>query len=94
MSEKVYIIPPNRTRYLARSQRTTGNDVNGWPAQSDTADQLHAIQTAIDSLEKAGVSKDDVSLQGLRTHYDAVDPLFRQQQQEDPGRMGRQTSLL
>ena len=72
MSEKVYIIPPNRTRYLSEISENNRNYDVWVQAQSDTADQLYAIQTAIDSLEKAGVSKDDVSLQGLRTHYDAV----------------------
>jgi methylmalonyl-CoA mutase len=57
MSEKVFVIPPNRTRYLSEiseSNRTYDQWVN---EQSETVQKLYAVQKTIDAISDASVKK-------------------------------------
>jgi methylmalonyl-CoA mutase len=52
MSEKVFVIPPNRTRYLSEiseSNRTYDQWVN---EQSETVQKLYAVQKTIDAISE------------------------------------------
>ena len=52
LSEKIYIIPPNRTRYLAEIADTVRN-YNRWTEdQADVAQKLYSLQTSLDSLSE------------------------------------------
>jgi methylmalonyl-CoA mutase len=52
MSEKIYVIPPNRTRYLSEITENNRN-YNAWvEKQSQVAEKLYAMRTTIDSLSK------------------------------------------
>ena len=52
MSEKIFIIPPNRTRYLSEISDTIRN-YNDWTEkQSDVAQKLYAIKETIAELKK------------------------------------------
>ena len=54
MAEKVYIIPPKRTRYLSEIADTI-RTYNQWvDAQCETAQNLFAIKKTIQTLEKSG----------------------------------------
>lgn len=57
MSEKIFVIPPNRTRYL--SEITENNrQYDQWVnAQGETAQKLFAIQKTIDSVSDAALKK-------------------------------------
>jgi len=57
MSEKIFVIPPNRTRYL--SEITENNrQYDQWvDAQGETAQKLFAIQKTIDSVSDAALKK-------------------------------------
>ena len=57
MSEKIYIIPPSRTRYLSEiSENNRGYDK--WVAQqADVADRLYAIHRSIETIESEEIRK-------------------------------------
>ncbi|HZX75072.1 MAG TPA: methylmalonyl-CoA mutase family protein, partial [Cyclobacteriaceae bacterium] len=67
MSEKVFVIPPNRTRYLSEiSENNRGYDT--WVnEQSETAQKLFGIQKSIDSLKE---NKDIVKV--LQAEFDRL----------------------
>jgi len=56
-SEKVYIIPPNRTRYLSEIAETV-RGYNTWAEeQSDVANKLFGLKQAVDAIEDADAKK-------------------------------------
>ena len=73
MSEKVYIIPPNRTRYLSEiSENNRGYDQ--WVAkQAEIADKLYRLQGALNELDASAKSEDaTLALTQLRASYDRI----------------------
>ena len=57
MSEKIFIIPPKRTRYLSEISETIREYDNWSNQQAQTAQQLYSIQNTIDTVNQSG-SKD------------------------------------
>ncbi len=57
MSEKVYVIPPHRTRYLSEISENNRKYDEWTNAQADTAQKLYAIQTSIDAIADAETKK-------------------------------------
>ncbi|GAB3223908.1 methylmalonyl-CoA mutase family protein [Hymenobacter seoulensis] len=53
-SEKIYIIPPHRTRYLSEIAETNRQYDQWVQKQSDTAQQLYGIQQAIGAVHSLG----------------------------------------
>jgi isobutyryl-CoA mutase len=51
MSEKIYIIPPQRTRYLSEIAETNRTYDRWVLEQSDIADKLYAVQKALEQME-------------------------------------------
>ena len=51
ISEKIYIIPPNRTRYLSEISETARNYNNWSEAQAKVAQKLYAFRETISSLK-------------------------------------------
>jgi len=75
MSEKIYVIPPNRTRYLSEISESNRN-YDAWvDAQADAAEKLFAIDKTINTL---GDENPDI-IKVLRATFDQVklslDPL-------------------
>jgi methylmalonyl-CoA mutase len=73
MSEKVYIIPPNRTRYLSEiSESNRGYDQ--WvDKQAEIADKLYRMQGALAELENMSSSDDSaLALKHLQASYDRI----------------------
>jgi methylmalonyl-CoA mutase len=66
MSEKIYIIPPQRTRYLSEiSENNRGYDK--WVAQqAEVADRLYAVHRSIESIESEEIKK------VLRAEFDRI----------------------
>jgi isobutyryl-CoA mutase len=50
MSEKIYIIPPNRTRYLSEISEASRNNDQWAEAQGEIAGRLQGVRTTIDLL--------------------------------------------
>lgn len=60
MSEKIFIIPPNRTRYLSEISETIRN-YNHWSdKQADVAERLYSIKKTIEEIKNSD-TEDDVS---------------------------------
>jgi len=70
MSEKIYIIPPNRTRYL--SEITENNrKYDKWAKdQSKVAQQLHSITNTINTLRATKVEDKDRLIKTLQEVYE------------------------
>ena len=70
MSEKVYIIPPARTRYLSEISENN-RKYNAWALkQSDIAEKLYAINTTIHSLSKGEDS--EMVTKVLQAEFDRI----------------------
>jgi methylmalonyl-CoA mutase len=71
MSEKVYIIPPERTRYLSEITETIRNYNRRVEEQADIAQKLYSIEESRNALEQddiSGVPKEELKKQ-LETLY-------------------------
>lgn len=69
MSEKIYIIPPNRTRYLSEiSENNRGYD-NWAKKQSEVAQKLFGIQKTIDTLQATDADDKDRLIKTLQEVY-------------------------
>jgi methylmalonyl-CoA mutase len=70
MSEKIFVIPPNRTRYLSEiSEGNRGYDI--WAEkQSEVADKLYGIQKSIETIEASDFEDKDRLIKGLKAAYE------------------------
>ncbi len=70
MSEKVYVIPPNRTRYLSEISESN-RSYNQWVKdQSEVAQKLFAIQKSIDTIKESSLEDKDRIIKGLEAQYE------------------------
>ena len=72
MSEKIYIIPPERTRYLSEiseNNRKYDEDVN---QQSAIAQKMYALQMSIKSIEDSVMEDKDRLIKGLNEAYETL----------------------
>ncbi|MBS1638128.1 MAG: methylmalonyl-CoA mutase family protein [Bacteroidetes bacterium] len=72
MSEKIYIIPPNRTRYLSEISETSRNYDKWAYAQSEVADKLYGIRKTIESLKTSKLDDKDRIVKTLEEEYQRV----------------------
>lgn len=72
MSEKIFVIPPARTRYLSEiSENNRGYDK--WVGEQVTvADQLYGIQKSMEAVQVTQVEDKDRLLKGLEETFEAV----------------------
>lgn len=68
MSEKIYVIPPNRTRYLSEISENNRKYDTWVHDQQTVAQQLYAIQTTLDTLK--GTQPDIAKV--LQAEYDRI----------------------
>jgi methylmalonyl-CoA mutase len=72
MSEKVFIIPPKRTRYLSEIADAI-RDYNGWTdKQKHIAQNLYGIQKSIDTIGSTNVDDKDRLIKQLQEVYQSV----------------------
>jgi methylmalonyl-CoA mutase len=72
MSEKIFIIPPKRARYLseiAESNRAYDNWVD---AQVEVAEKLYGLHTSIETLKNSEIEDKDRLVKGLQETYEQV----------------------
>ena len=73
-SEKRYIIPPNRTRYLSEISETCRNYDTWVEKQSTIARQLFSIKNTIESLNNQLFLENKAEiLRGVKTHYSEIE---------------------
>ncbi len=71
-SEKIYIIPPDRTRYLAEIVEAN-HDYNVWVAeQVSIAQKMYQLKGTIDILEKEKKEDGVQTLKDLYNHYEEI----------------------
>ena len=69
MSEKIFIIPPGRTRYLSEISENN-RKYDGWvSAQAEVAQQLYSIKKSIEALKRSKVEDKDRIIKGLEEAY-------------------------
>jgi len=73
MADKIFIIPPNRTRYLSEIAETVRN-YNKWAEkQAEVAQRLHSIQETIKILKGGNAANEDVK-SALEEEYKKIEP--------------------
>ena len=76
MSEKIYVIPPERTRYLSEiseNNRAYDKWVND---QVEVADQLFGLDKSIETLRNSTIEDKDRLIKGLQEAYEKVNLEF------------------
>lgn len=69
MSEKVYIIPPHRTRYLSEISENNRKYDQWVKDQADVAQKLFGIEKAIEALQEVDVNAKEQAVSTLRSAY-------------------------
>ncbi len=73
-SEKIYIIPPNRTRYLSEISEGIRQYDRWVEQQSELARKLFGLKTAIATIEKQeGLDQKEIVLNGLQKTYEETE---------------------
>ena len=72
MSEKIFIIPPKRTRYLSEISETI-RDYDGWVfKQKEIAQKLYSLRKSIATLQESEVGNKEALIQQLEEVYQTV----------------------
>lgn len=72
MSEKIFVIPPNRTRYLSEISETN-RSYDEWALnQADVADKLYGLHTSMTTLKNSTIADRDRLIKGLQETYEQV----------------------
>ncbi len=70
VADKIFIIPPHRTRYLSEISETVRN-YNAWSeAQSEVAQKLYGIQQALEVVEASDAPDKGSLVEGLKKQYE------------------------
>ena len=69
MSEKIYIIPPNRTRYLSEITENNRNYDKWVKKQSEIAQKLFGLRKTIDTLQESKIEDKDRLIKQLEEVY-------------------------
>ncbi len=70
MSEKIYVIPPERTRYLSEISENNRAYDKWVEQQVDVADKLYGYQKSIDTLESSDLEDKDRLIKGLQEAFE------------------------
>ena len=72
MSEKIFVIPPKRTRYLSEiSENNRAYDETSM-TQSEVADKLYGIHRSIETLQETDVEDKDRLIKGLQESFEKI----------------------
>ncbi|MDX1627962.1 MAG: methylmalonyl-CoA mutase family protein [Fulvivirga sp.] len=73
MSEKVFVIPPKRTRYLSEIAENNRN-YDAWvDKQCDIAQQLYGLHKSIKTLQDSDIEDKDRLIKGLEESYQKIE---------------------
>jgi len=70
MSEKIYIIPPSKTRYLSEISENNRNYDKKAKQQSEIAQRLYSLQKSIETLKTSSVDDKDRLIKGLQEAFE------------------------
>lgn len=72
MSEKIFVIPPKRTRYLSEISESN-RSYDQWAAdQAEVADKLYGLRSSINTLKDSTIADRDRLIKGLEESYQQV----------------------
>ena len=72
MSEKIFVIPPKRTRYLSEiSESNRAYDVTAL-TQAEVADKLYGLHKSIDTIKNSDLEDHDRLVKGLQESFEKV----------------------
>lgn len=72
MSEKIFVIPPNRTRYLSEISENNRSYDEWVEKQVAVADKLYGLQSSKETIEAMDVEDKDRLLKGLQEQFEKV----------------------
>lgn len=72
MSEKIYVIPPERTRYLSEISENNRSYDKWVDKQVSVADKLDGLQRSIATLQESIIDDKDRLIKGLQETFEAV----------------------
>jgi len=72
MSEKIFIIPPKRTRYLSEISENNRSYDEWVEEQSEVAQKLYSIEKSIDTISELEVDDKDRLIKDLRSSFEQV----------------------
>ena len=72
MSEKVFVIPPHRTRYLSEISENNRKYDEWVVQQKEIAQNLYALQKSIDSFNESSLEDKDRLVKGLQEQYEKI----------------------
>lgn len=70
MSEKVFVIPPDRTRYLSEISENNRSYDKWVDAQVEVADRLYGLHRSIETLQTSSVEDKDRLIKGLQEAFE------------------------
>ena len=70
MSEKIYVIPPERTRYLSEISENNRSYDNWVEKQVEVADKLYGIQKSIETIRSSKMEDKDRIIKGLEEAFE------------------------
>ncbi len=74
MSEKIFVIPPHRTRYLSEITESNRN-YDAWVTQQkEIAQNLFALRKSIDSVNASSLEGKDLIVKGLEQQFEKIKP--------------------
>ncbi len=72
MSEKIFVIPPKRTRYLSEiSESNRSYDVRAL-SQAEIADKLYGLHRSIETLQDSDIEDKDRLIKGLQASFETL----------------------
>ncbi|MFT6167654.1 MAG: methylmalonyl-CoA mutase, partial [Vicingaceae bacterium] len=72
MSEKIFVIPPSRVRYLAEIAENNRNYDEWAVKQAEVAQKLYGLQKSIESIQELELEDKDRLLKGLRESFEKM----------------------
>ncbi|MFN5911065.1 MAG: methylmalonyl-CoA mutase family protein [Bacteroidota bacterium] len=72
MSEKIFVIPPDRTRYLSEISENNRAYDKWVDEQVKVADQLYGLQSSIETLKNSTIEDKDRLIKGLQETFEKI----------------------
>jgi isobutyryl-CoA mutase len=72
MSEKIFVIPPHRTRYLSEISENNRKYDRWVVEQKEIAQKLYALQIAVDTLAESDTENKDDVVKALKKQYEKI----------------------
>ncbi len=72
MSEKIFVIPPDRTRYLSEISENNRSYDKWVDKQVDVANKLFGLHTSIETLKSSSIDDKDRLIKGLQETFESV----------------------